>query len=248
MIVSANISLLKSVRATYSGTGTAATGKAKMGYLTLVRHGQANTGATDEAGYDQLSALGHKQSRWLGEHFDDTGQGFERVFTGTMRRHRETAQSLGADRYATVEQDDRLNEFPYYSLRAAYERQFGTVNPTTEPEFAQLLTQLLFHWEKDELDDVTESYSEFSGRVTSVMEEIAAGDGPALLVTSGGFISTAIRHTLGFELETWTQTCLATLNTSIHKWAPIAGKRQLTQFNAVPHLDRSDRLDAKTFI
>ncbi|WP_131726465.1 histidine phosphatase family protein [Cognatishimia activa] len=243
-----NIFLLKSALATYSGTGTAATGKAKMGYLTLVRHGQANSGATDEAGYDQLSKLGHQQSRWLGEHLDDTGHGFSRVYCGTMRRHRETAESLGSHRYGPLEQDERLNEFPYYSLRAAYERQFGAVNPTTQTEFADLLTQLLSHWERDALDDVTESYSEFSGRVSAVMEEIASGEGPALLVTSGGFISTAIRHTLGFELETWTQTCLATLNTSVHKWEPIAGKRQLTQFNAVPHLDRSDRLDAKTYI
>ena len=34
--------------------------------LTLVRHGQAQTGARDEASYDSLSNLGH-QARWLGE-------------------------------------------------------------------------------------------------------------------------------------------------------------------------------------
>ena len=37
--------------------------------LTIVRHGQANTGATDEKSYDKLSDLGRQQARWLGEHF-----------------------------------------------------------------------------------------------------------------------------------------------------------------------------------
>jgi broad specificity phosphatase PhoE len=219
-----------------------------MAYLTLVRHGQANSGATNEAGYDQLSELGHQQARWLGEHLDETGHRFERVFCGTMKRHIQTAESLGADRYGQIVQDARLNEFPYYSLRAAYDRQFEKVDPKTEEDFAVLLCNLLEKWELDQLDDVSESFAEFSGRVHSVMEEIAAEQTPALLVTSGGFISKAIRLTLGFDLETWTQTCLATLNTSVHKWEPIAGKRQLTQFNAVPHLDTPERRDARTYI
>lgn len=36
-----------------------------MSELYLVRHAQASFGA---ANYDQLSDLGHRQSRWLGEH------------------------------------------------------------------------------------------------------------------------------------------------------------------------------------
>ena len=38
-----------------------------MGTITLVRHGQANSAAQDEAGYDKLSDLGHQQALWLGE-------------------------------------------------------------------------------------------------------------------------------------------------------------------------------------
>ena len=37
-----------------------------MGEVVLVRHGQANSGATDEESYDRLSDLGHQQARWLG--------------------------------------------------------------------------------------------------------------------------------------------------------------------------------------
>jgi len=38
-----------------------------MSHITLIRHGQANTGARDEQSYDRLSALGHQQAAWLGE-------------------------------------------------------------------------------------------------------------------------------------------------------------------------------------
>ena len=37
-----------------------------MGELTLIRHGQANSGATTEEDYDRLSDLGHTQARLLG--------------------------------------------------------------------------------------------------------------------------------------------------------------------------------------
>ena len=46
--------------------------------ITLIRHGQANTGARSEADYDRLSDLGRQQALWLGEHLRATG-GFDRV-------------------------------------------------------------------------------------------------------------------------------------------------------------------------
>ena len=38
-----------------------------MGEIILVRHGQANSAANDEEGYDRLSDLGHQQAKWLGD-------------------------------------------------------------------------------------------------------------------------------------------------------------------------------------
>ena len=71
-----------------------------MSQITLVRHGQANSGAQDEAGYDALSDLGARQSAWLGEYWERIGERFDRVYTGTLTRHRETAQAMGAARWA----------------------------------------------------------------------------------------------------------------------------------------------------
>jgi broad specificity phosphatase PhoE len=46
-----------------------------MGTLYLVRHGQASFGADD---YDQLSALGRRQSVRLGEYLRGKGHAFRR--------------------------------------------------------------------------------------------------------------------------------------------------------------------------
>ncbi len=62
-----------------------------MGTLYLVRHGQASFGADD---YDKLSALGHRQSVRLGEHFALKGLRFDAVMAGTLRRHLETLAGI----------------------------------------------------------------------------------------------------------------------------------------------------------
>jgi len=62
-----------------------------MAELYLVRHAQAAFGTDD---YDRLTELGHRQARWLGEYFAERGMGFDRVLTGTLRRHRETLQAI----------------------------------------------------------------------------------------------------------------------------------------------------------
>ena len=56
-----------------------------MGEITLVRHGQANSAATDEAGYDKLSELGHQQAAWLGDWINAHDGPFDAVFSGSLR-------------------------------------------------------------------------------------------------------------------------------------------------------------------
>ena len=62
-----------------------------MAEVIVVRHGQAAF-ATDD--YDRLTEVGWEQSRLLGEHFASAEQHFDAVFTGTMRRHRETLAGI----------------------------------------------------------------------------------------------------------------------------------------------------------
>lgn len=219
-----------------------------MKQITLVRHGQANTGARDEESYDRLSDLGHQQAAWLGEYLKTSGAHFTRVYCGDMRRHKETSASLGASEYGEIIIDARLNEFPYFSLAQAFERQTGAPVPSDREGFARQLEQVLTAWSNGELEEISEQFSDFSHRVRSVIAEIADGDGPALVVTSGGLISTVLQQTLDLNTAAWAQMCLAIYNTSVHHLQPFMGRQLLTQFNSTAHLDMPARRHAMTHL
>ena len=52
--------------------------------IILVRHGQANSAANDEEGYDRLSDLGHQQAKWLGEYLRSREKPFDKVISGGL--------------------------------------------------------------------------------------------------------------------------------------------------------------------
>lgn len=219
-----------------------------MPHITLVRHGQANTEARDEESYDKLSDLGHQQARWLGGHMQATGDRFQRVYCGTLTRHIETAGSMGAADHAEVIQDARLNEFAYFTLSQLMEEQHGLLVPTEREGFVEHLPTVLGAWERGEIEGAPESYADFSGRIRDAMQEIADGQGRALVVTSGGLIGTALRQTLNLDVQGWARMCLAIMNTSVHRWQMVLGQPLLVQFNNVAHLEAPERHYAQTHL
>ena len=58
-------------------------------YLTLIRHGQASF---FDANYDQLSPLGERQMRVLGEYWARRGLRFDEVYTGPRVRQQRSAE------------------------------------------------------------------------------------------------------------------------------------------------------------
>src|SRR5512133_3192330 len=90
-----------------------------MPYLYLVRHGQP-----DFAGnYDSITALGVRQSCWLGEHFVARGLQFDRVVAGTLQRQVATCERV-LQQYAGAPafvQDARFNEYDHLSLLQQFE-------------------------------------------------------------------------------------------------------------------------------
>ncbi len=217
-----------------------------MPHITLVRHGQANTDARDEVSYDKLSELGHQQARWLGGHMRDTGDRFQRIYTGTMRRHVETAD--GIDCGLAPVRDARLNEIAYFELAQQMQDQHGLAIPTEREGFVEHLPQVLHAWQEGRIDGASESFSAFNERVQDVMSEIAAGEGRALVVTSGGLIGMVLRQTLNLDVSGWSQVCLAIMNTSVHRWQMVLERPLLVQFNGVPHLESPDRHFAQTHL
>ena len=217
-----------------------------MSEITLIRHGQANSAARDELGYDRLSPLGHTQAAWLGAHLRAGDSHVPRLFSGTLIRHVETAASLGFD--AEVTRDARLNELPYFTLAQLLEAQQGLAIPTDREGFVLHLPRVFAAWAADEIDGVPERFADFEVRVGDALHEIAKGPGAALAVTSGGLIAIAMRRFLNLDIQATARLALAILNTSVHRLFPIGDQLSPTLFNAVPHLEAPERRFAQTHL
>lgn len=216
-----------------------------MTELILVRHGQANSHARDEESYDKLSPLGHEQARWLGAHLHQTNPHFDAVITGSLRRQRETAHSMG---YDITKTDPRLNELRYFDLARVMEDAHGIPAPKDTTEFAAHLPQVMEHWVSENLPGVPETFSAFQGRITACLEELCTGHGRVLLVTSGGVIGATLHHILGLQTAGMSKVMLQVMNSSLHRLHYVHDMLMLGSFNATPHLDTPDRAHARTFV
>jgi broad specificity phosphatase PhoE len=217
-----------------------------MSHITLIRHGQANSEAKDEASYDRLSDLGHEQAGWLGAYLRDSQTHHTRLFTGTLRRHKETAEGMGTGLEPV--RDARLNELEYFTLATLLEEQHGIPFPHEQGGFTTHLPQVFTYWKAGKIEDAPESWQTFHDRIDDALTEISQGDGPALVVTSGGLISMAMAQTMELGIPAMARTALAIMHTSMHRFFPIGGHLSPVMFNAVPHLDSPARRHAQTHI
>jgi broad specificity phosphatase PhoE len=217
-----------------------------MSHITLIRHGQANSGAKDEASYDKLSDLGHDQAGWLGAYLRDSDTHHVRLYTGTLRRHIETADGMATG--LTPIRDARLNELEYFTLATLLQEQHAIPFPTEQGEFTTHLPTVFNYWKDGKIEDAPETWDIFHERVESALMEIAQGDGPALVVTSGGLISMAMSQAMGLGIPSMARLALAIMHTSMHRLFPIGGHLSPVLFNAVPHLETTQRRLAQTHI
>lgn len=215
-----------------------------MTEITLIRHGQANSGARSEEDHDRLSELGRRQTAWLGEHLLSIG-GFDRVIPGTLRRKEETAVLVNRGgrphrRHA------RLNELDCLRLSHALEARDGIPFPIDATSFAAHVPRVLELWRAGHAGTDHESCDTFRDRVLGAIHD-AATEGPgAVLVTSTGVIATLCALARGLDTVVKARMCLRILNTSVHRFEIGGEGLHLTQFGATPHLDHRDRHAART--
>ena len=217
-----------------------------MSHITLVRHGQANSSARTEGGYDRLSPLGRQQAEWLGAHLRDSQQHHARLYCGTLRRHQETAAALKLE--LDCIEDPRLNELQYFNMAKALEAQQGIPVPVDVKDFVTHFPQLIQAWMEDRIEGAPERFADFEARTREVLEEIGRGEGPALVVTSGGFIAMTMRLHLQLEIPAMANLSLSIMNSSLHRLFPVGGTWSPVLFNAVPHLEHPDRHHAQTHV
>lgn len=178
-----------------------------MGAIYLIRHGQASFGQSD---YDQLSETGFTQSRVLGEALRPRVPALDAALSGTMRRHRQTAETC----LAAMQSQPKLaeaagfNEYDHDEIVVRFKPEYADqafrladmakqANPRRA--FQEMFTQAISRWVSGRHDaDYKESWLAFRARCTKALDETIRQLGPsktALVFTSGGPI-TAIAQEL----------------------------------------------------
>ena len=222
-----------------------------MGTLYLVRHGQASFGADD---YDNLSDLGHRQSRRLGEYFADRGIQFDSLIAGTLRRHEQTLEGIlqGLNHAGEHLSWSGLNEYDSAAVIA-------TIHPhklerPTSPEMYRhhfrLLRDGLAQWMAGVVSPAgMPSYPDFVAGVTSALDHVRANHfgQTVLMVSSGGPISTAVGRVLGTSAEATIELNLRIRNSSITEFAFTPKRHMLVSYNGIAHLDAPGCQDWVTY-
>ena len=221
-----------------------------MGYLFLVRHGQASLGAAD---YDQLSPLGEQQSLRLGEHWRTQGIAFDAVITGSLKRHAQTLagiqQGIGTKHEALVWPG--LNEYDGEAIIRAIQPG-DLVKPTTPEGYKQyfrLLRDGLAQWMAGVVSPQgMPTYTEFVQGVVSAMDHVRQQhQGHVLLVSSGGPIATAVAQVLRTSPETSIELNMRMRNSAVTEFSFSPKRHSLVSFNSLPHLETPSHKEWITF-
>jgi broad specificity phosphatase PhoE len=232
-----------------------------MSTLTLVRHGQASF---FDANYDQLSPLGERQMRVLGEYWARRSIHFDEIFTGPRVRQQCSAElAIAACRQAgeacpdpVVAQD--LDEYDLKNLIHKLAPELAKSNDTFAQRVEQHLRSngeerlsgfqgmfepLLLHWQSPAATQLDmETWPAFRGRVERTIRQLQQRDRKGQRVaffTSGGFIGCAARFALAAPDRTALELHWRLRNGSLTEFAFTRDRFSLDTFNAVPHLEES---------
>ncbi len=215
--------------------------------LLLVRHGQASYGAAD---YDNLSERGHLQARRLGEWLAGGGHRFRTVIVGGMRRHLQTAEGVaaafaarGLDLPEPIA-DAGFAEFDHHAVFSTWlERNaddpVAIASRSGDPrDVGAMLQASLLAWARDELPGLPESWDAFGHRVHAAGERLQAlaGDGEALVLSSGGVISRLAQLALDVPDARAVELNLSLRNSAVSEFHPHRGRLRMGSWNALPHL------------
>jgi broad specificity phosphatase PhoE len=231
-----------------------------MALLTLVRHGQASY---LKENYDQLSDLGKRQARILGEYWIRTKTSFDQVYYGPACRHLRTGEIV-ADVYRHAgfpwpepvivpDMDEYVGTALVRTflpgLLETHEdiRALETEYRRTEEQNAafkiydKLFARISRMWVDGELDSPElESWKNFCARIDRGIQMIrdSAGENKRIVVfTSGGVIAASVRLALDLAPQRTLELSWTSRNASYTELVFTPERIWLSSFNNHPHLE-----------
>ena len=200
-----------------------------MTLIYVIRHAQASWG---EADYDKLSELGRSQSGALGRHFAERGFRPDIVFTGQMRRHRDTA-ALCMEQLAMYPEIDTLpglDEYDFTNVFSVPFPQFKDMSSMggaagAKLDFRKIVGEALRAWTAPEAEEdarYAETFPAFRGRARGALDEIArratARQAERVLVfTSGGPVGALTLDVMGAPASRFADIAWRIANCSVTK-------------------------------
>lgn len=180
-----------------------------MGSIYLIRHGQASFGQDD---YDNLSPLGIEQSSMLGQHFKRIGLNFDTVYSGAMKRHKQTANTC----LAAIDEENRdlitledFNEYDHEQVFHVHKPEFKdklalakylATQDNPKSAFQKLFAKASERWISGQHDsDYSESWEQFKTRCKRGLDAVstnAKASQNIAVFTSGGPISSNVQQHL----------------------------------------------------
>jgi len=227
----------------------------QMSTIFFIRHGQASFGKEN---YDELSERGCRQARLLAEHLIEHALSFDLIFTGTLERQIKTADQLishlneEGKPLPEIYRREGLNEYPTREIFEALLPFAVQSNPALVNDINKLMTdrrsfQKVFEaamslWGKGTHDTPgLLSWSEFSGRVNAIVDEImnTHGRGKSIAVfTSGGPISVVVQRTMHLSSDDTMKVAEQVVNTSVSRFKCTENRIMLATFNEYAHLEK----------
>lgn len=220
-----------------------------MGAIYLIRHGQASFG---QRNYDALSAMGVEQGRVLGQALKPRVTQVDAVITGTMQRHRQTAESCLAAMGLRMEWQEwpGFREYDHDEIIVRHEPRFAQpealmaeLAKSAEPRraFQAMFGAAMERWVGGAHDaDYSESWPAFRDRCNLALDDLIRSLGPsrtALVFTSGGVISAICRELLQLPQQEAYRLNLTLANCGVTKVIYSERARYLSTLNEHAHFE-----------
>lgn len=227
-----------------------------MTAIYLIRHGQASFG---QQNYDMLSDLGHQQARQLGNSLGARLGRFDKLFLGSMLRHKQTLQNCLTGMSLTHDEhnwqvDANWNEYDHNDIIAQMGPEFVDApavknwlltqqNPKVA--FEKLFNDAMDRWMSGQhCRDYVESWGVYQNRVKLALQtviESAKGAKKVAVFTSGGPISVVSQYLLGVAATNVMQINWTLVNCGITKLVNSPSRVFLSTLNDHSHFEGKDK-------